>query len=77
MPNLPTVEDLLRELADRAAMLRYTCDSGAVNPNPPDEAVLSGLADAAAEMEAKIRAARRSLSNQALSIEVKPLRSND
>jgi hypothetical protein len=67
-----TVEEVLREVADSAAMLRYALDSGALNDaEPPDQAALSGLADAARQLHERATAARRALSADALSTPVR------
>ena len=39
----PTLEELLRQIEDRAALLRYAADSAATNRQPPDPKVLAGL----------------------------------
>jgi hypothetical protein len=70
MPNL-TVEEALRQIEDRAAMLRFLADSIRRVDVLPEPAFFSGLADALGEMETIARTARRSLDVQALDTQLK------
>jgi hypothetical protein len=65
-----TVEDVLRREYDKAALFRYLADMAAANPEAPDSAALSGLADAWEETAETLRAIRHSLSDEALGAEL-------
>lgn len=65
-----TIEETLRELEHRAALLRHFGASASASPVAPDTSALSGLADAAGELEARIRAVRRLLPAGAREIEM-------
>jgi hypothetical protein len=66
-----TVEEALRRLEDRAALLRYLAESASGNPDRPNDAVLSGLGDALEDIVEIARAARQTLSVDSLSTELK------
>jgi hypothetical protein len=66
------VEEVLRELESKAAMLRYLNDSAALNPELPDAAALSGIADVCGEIQRWARSTRGSLSVEALGTAVRP-----
>ena len=73
-----TVEEGLKRLEDRAAMLRFLADAAAgTTDHVPEPSVFSGLADTCGEIEALARQTRRSLSNDALSAELKPIPRNE
>jgi hypothetical protein len=66
-----TVEDVLRLITDRAAFLRHFGNSAAVNHDEaPDARTYSGLADAAAEIEAWARAIHDALDIAGLGVEI-------
>jgi len=66
-----TVEDVLRLITDRAALLRAFGDAASVNhQEPPDERALSGLADAAGEMQGWARSIHDALDADALGTEI-------
>ena len=70
----PNVEQTLRRLQDRAAMLRYFADGSARSTDAaPDPEVFSGLADALDDIAAMAQALRSSLSVEALDTAVKGL----
>ena len=71
MPNL-TIEEGLRQVEDRAAMLRFFADGIGGSDRVPDQAVFSGLADVLGQIEDIARSARRSLDADALSKDLKP-----
>jgi hypothetical protein len=71
MSNL-TVEEGLRQVEDRAAMLRFFADGMVRVDSVPDPAVFSGLGDVLRQIEDIARAARRSLDAEALSKDLKP-----
>lgn len=73
MPNL-TVEEALRRVEDRAAMIRFLADSIRQVDIVPEPAFFSGLADTLGEIERIARTARRSLDVGALGTEMKPSR---
>jgi len=56
----PPLDDLLRQIEERAALLRYAAETAATNEQPPDPKVLSGLAEVSAEIE-RLAASARSL----------------
>jgi hypothetical protein len=64
------VEEALRSLEDRAAMLRFFADSIPKIDVVPERAFFSGLADSLGEIEAIARAVRRVLDVDALGIEL-------
>jgi hypothetical protein len=68
-----TVEEALRQLVDRAAMLRFFADSAAATNGgeTPAPEVFSGIADTCGEIERITRAIRRALSGEALDAELK------
>jgi hypothetical protein len=68
-----TVEEALRRLVDRAAMLRFLFDGVAATEGRevPEPEVFSGLADACGEIERLARAMRRALDGEALDVELK------
>jgi hypothetical protein len=66
-----TVEDVLRREYDKAALYSYLADMAAANPEAPDGPALSGLADAWEETANTLSAVRRSLSVEALGVEVR------
>jgi hypothetical protein len=70
--NRITVEEGLKRVEDRAAMLRFFADSIRDVDIAPDPAVFSGLGDAAREIEDTVRAARRALDVDALGTEFRP-----
>lgn len=53
-----TLEELLRQIEDRAASIRYAFESAVTNPQAPDPRALSGFADTAAEIERMAQQAR-------------------
>jgi hypothetical protein len=67
------VEEALREVEDRAAMLRFLADSAAVAKTGivPEPQMFSGIADTCAEIERLARTTRRSLNVEALGTELK------
>jgi hypothetical protein len=67
-----TVEEALRSLEDRAAMLRFFSDSTRQIDVVPEPAFFSGLGDSLGEIEAIARAVRRVLDVHALGIELGP-----
>jgi hypothetical protein len=71
MSNL-TVEEGLRQVEDRAAMLRFFADGMVRVDSVPDPAMFSGLGDVLAQIEDIVRSARLSLDAQALSTDLKP-----
>jgi len=64
-----TVEEAIRSIEDRAAMLRFFADS-IQTASVPDPAFFSGLGDAVGEIEAIARAVRRALDVDALGTEI-------
>lgn len=67
-----SVEDALREVENRSAMLRYFADSAAGNfAGPPEPHVFQGLADTLRVMQVLARRVRMSLDNEALAEELK------
>jgi hypothetical protein len=71
MPSL-TVEQVLRRVEDKAAMLCVLLDFASTNPAAADAKVLSGLGDVFESIEEDIRHARRALDAAALSVEARP-----
>src|SRR2546425_11229617 len=67
------VEEALRRLEARAAMLRFLADSAAASTNGsvPEPAMFSGLADTLEEIQRLACSARRSLGVEALGTELK------
>jgi hypothetical protein len=66
------VEEALRTLEDKAAMLRFLADSAAAsNQSVPEPRTFSGIADACGEIERLARSGRRSLNVEALGTELK------
>jgi hypothetical protein len=65
-----TVEDVLRREHDKAALYSYLADMAAANPEA-DGPALSGLADGWEETANTLSAVRRSLSVEALGVEVR------
>ena len=66
-----TVEESLRAIEDKAALLRYLASGATVNIEPPDHAVLGGIMDVCGEIEQMARAVRGTLSVDALSASIK------
>ncbi len=66
----PTIEDALREIQHKAAMLRYLADAASINPEQPDPAVLSGLAFVCDDIRLTAARMARSMSVEALSEEI-------
>ena len=65
-----TVEEALRSVEDRAAMLRFLADSVQQIDVAPDPAFFSGLGDSLGEIEAIARAVRHALDVDALGTEI-------
>lgn len=65
------IEECLRELTGKAALLRYMALAASINPDPPDGAVLAGLSDVCEEIEVLAGAVKDALDADALCIEVK------
>ncbi len=65
-----TVEEVLRRVEDRAAMLRHHADNA--GDEPIDRRALSGIADCCEEIEEDIAAVKRTLSVDVLGEEIKP-----
>lgn len=65
-----TVEEAIRSIEDRAAMLRLFADSIHTD-SVADPAFFSGLADAVGEIEAIAQAVRRALDVDALGTEIR------
>jgi hypothetical protein len=66
-----TLEEALRQLEDRAALLRYLAASAAINPEPPDRAVFAGMGELSADIERMARCARKALDADTLCAELK------
>jgi len=73
--NPMTVEEGLRRLEDRAAMLRFFADAAAASRDQvvPEPSAFSGMADACAAIVTLVRQTRRSLTAEALSADLKPV----
>ena len=65
-----TAEELLRAIEDKAGMLRYLTSAGKAADEPPDQTALSGIEDACRDIEQMAAAVRRSLTADALVIEI-------
>lgn len=66
-----TVEDVLRLITDRAALLKHFGDSAAINHDvAPDARAFSGLADACGELEEWARAIHDALDVEALGVQI-------
>ena len=68
-----TIEEALRAIEGKAALVRYLASSATLNPEVPDPALLSGMSDACSEIEDMVRALKGHLTPGALEIEL-PLR---
>lgn len=66
-----TVEEALRQIRDRAAMLRYLAESVALNPALPDVAVMNGVGDVCEQIEDTAQLVADALDMHALSIELR------
>ncbi len=64
-----TVEEALRQVEDKAALIRFGADGAAGSQEPPGPAVLSGLRDVCGEIEELVRTTRESLNVEALATE--------
>jgi len=62
----PTVEEMLRRVEERAAMLRFFADGTTTSIEPPSARAWSGLADVCEEIESAARNVRKSLDAGAL-----------
>ena len=60
------VEESLRQIRGKAALIRYLAASATINLETPDPAVLEGLADVSAEIEELTQAVKSALSVSAL-----------
>jgi hypothetical protein len=65
------VEECLREIRTRAAVLRYIASCGAINPEVPDPDVLAGVDSICTDIESLARAAHHALGVEALDVEIK------
>ena len=65
------VEEALREIADKAALLRYLT-AVRLGEEVPDTSVLSGLNDVCSEIEELARGVKRSVPNDALMTHMRP-----
>jgi hypothetical protein len=66
-----TIEDVLRQVEDKAALLRHFANSSSLaEEDAPDPATLSGLGDACEEIEIRVRTIRKKLDAESLGIEV-------
>jgi hypothetical protein len=72
MPAM-NVEEALRTLEDKAAMLRFLADAAAASKiqSVPEPRTVSGIADACGEIERLARGTRRALEVQARGVELK------
>ena len=50
-----TIEDCLREIRERAALVRYLSSSATINSEIPDAAVLGGMSDVCDDIETLAR----------------------
>ena len=65
-----TVEESLKRVESRAAVLRYLANLASQSPEHPDPSVLSGMGDVAEDIEETVRAIRRGLDIEALCTDV-------
>lgn len=66
-----TIEDCLREIIAKAALLSHFASSAALNPAVPSPDALAGLSDVCDDIETKTRAVKGALRAVQLAIEVK------
>jgi hypothetical protein len=66
-----SVEELLREAADKASLLRATANLAATSSEFMDSAALSGFGDVCTEVADNLKLVRKALSADALNIEVR------
>ena len=71
--TLPTADNMLHEIEDAAALLRYLTACAAASAEHPDPAVLSGMSDLCRHLEMLARSTRRALSFDALETEIRVL----
>jgi hypothetical protein len=67
-----SVEETLRRIEQKAALVRYLADAPAGRPFVPDPGVIAGLADLFAEVEQAMRDVLRALPRSVLSTQVTP-----
>lgn len=60
------VEESLRQIRGKAALIGYLASSATINPETPDSVVLEGMADVSAEIEELAQAVKSALSVSAL-----------
>ena len=65
------VEETLREIREKSALLRYLTSSVATNPEVPDRDVLAGLAGLCEDIEERARGIFRTVRVDVLSAEIK------
>lgn len=64
------VEECLRQIEAKAALIRYLASSATINPESPDPAVLAGVGGVCGEIENLARMAKKVMGVEALGIEV-------
>ena len=70
------IEETLRAIREKAALVRYLASSATVNPEAPDPDVLTGMWTTCEEIESLTKAVSRALPVDALSTELKGPRGN-
>jgi hypothetical protein len=71
------VEQALRTIRERAAVLRFLSDSASQTSDAPDSAVLSGIGDVCADIERLTRRVTDVLGVEALGLDLPPLEDAD
>jgi hypothetical protein len=70
-----TIEEGLRSVEERAAMLRYLLDNASLHSHEiPDPKVLSGLGTVMQEIEQTVERVRRGLGGEVLNLELRDKR---
>jgi hypothetical protein len=68
------IEEALRDIRAKSALLRYVGSSGAVNPEPPTSDALAGMAILCEDIELHARSLTRALPVTTLAVEIKRTR---
>jgi hypothetical protein len=72
-----TLEEALREIQNRAAILRYLASSAIINPETPDPQVLAGIGDVCSDIEGLAASAKDRLGVSVLDIELRQHRRSE